>query len=662
MSKLLGLSFDAVASPQIRLLYTREDRIARPHPYGWGIGWYSGEDRAATIVKDPAAIADSESSSLLRDWSRFRSTVFVCHLRGAALRISQEDTHPFVRSFAGRDWVLTNHGQLQPGFADVLSLGEQPVYQPVGLTDGEHLLCWLLQRARAQQATQLADVDWQQLVSWLHEASGAGSLNVLLTDGVDLIAYRGFGDSQPLHWTRQRPPFAGAALTSDDIEVDFGDVRDHSRTSVLFATEPLAAAAADPSSWTELQHGQMIVARRGAIMWDSSQLHGVPADVVPPTPAALDEARVADSGAGAGAGAAAGTGTGTGTGVGAAAGADPAVATADAASVVAAATAAGPLRQTQVQSQGLDLGSGDAASSPDARIYDVYHSTKYTYDTPIEFSRHVLRLRPAHDRFQEVLSHELVIKPLTAQRESEDVFGNSVTKIEMEGSFAEMEIAARSRVRVLVAPSGELRSPSRTSIPLSWMPWQRQMMLPYLLPIELPEPQLTELFEYAMSFVERQSYDVVETLLDINTSIYRDYAYVQGVTSVETTPFEVYTTRRGVCQDFANLLICLARLLNVPARYRVGYIYTGANYENQLQSDASHAWVEVFLPWIGWRGLDPTNGCVVNSDHVRVACGRHYRDATPTSGTIYRGGGDEKMVIEVRVVPVTEGARDSGNV
>ena len=110
MSKLLGLSFDAVASPQIRLLYTREDRIARPHPYGWGIGWYSGEDRAATIVKDPAAIADSESSSLLRDWSRFRSTVFVCHLRGAALRISQEDTHPFVRSFAGRDWVLTNHG------------------------------------------------------------------------------------------------------------------------------------------------------------------------------------------------------------------------------------------------------------------------------------------------------------------------------------------------------------------------------------------------------------------------------------------------------------------------------------------------------------------------------------------------------------------------
>lgn len=141
------------------------------------------------------------------------------------------------------------------------------------------------------------------------------------------------------------------------------------------------------------------------------------------------------------------------------------------------------------------------------------------------------------------------------------------------------------------------------------MPWQRQMMMPYLLPTELPESQLTELTEYAMSFVERNDYHLLKTIEDINVSIYRDYKYVSGSTSLNTTPFEVYTSRQGVCQDFANLFICMARLLGIPARYRMGYIYTGANYTNKIQSDASHAWAEVYLPYVGWRGFDPTNGC-----------------------------------------------------
>ena len=102
-------------------------------------------------------------------------------------------------------------------------------------------------------------------------------------------------------------------------------------------------------------------------------------------------------------------------------------------------------------------------------------------------------------------------------------------------------------------------------------------------------------------------------------------------------------------------MICLARLLHIPARYRMGYIYTGANYENQIQSDASHAWVELYLPQVGWHGLDPTNGIQVGLDHVRVACGRNYRDATPTSGTIYKGGGMETLEIRVQVQDLDDG-------
>ncbi|MEN8185185.1 MAG: transglutaminase family protein, partial [Myxococcota bacterium] len=192
-------------------------------------------------------------------------------------------------------------------------------------------------------------------------------------------------------------------------------------------------------------------------------------------------------------------------------------------------------------------------------------------------------------------------------------------------------------------------APGRDQLPLAWMPWQRQMMLPYLLPPELPESELMTLRDFAVGFALRNSSDLLATLLDMNATLHRDFAYVPGITNVETTPFEVFVARQGVCQDFANLLICLARLLDVPARYRVGYIYTGRDSANRLQSEASHAWVEVYLPGAGWRGLDPTNGCLVGADHVRVACGRHFWDAAPTSGTLYGGSGEETLSVQVRV-------------
>ena len=237
----------------------------------------------------------------------------------------------------------------------------------------------------------------------------------------------------------------------------------------------------------------------------------------------------------------------------------------------------------------------------------------------------------------------------------EHVFGNRATILEVTQPFQEMRITSRSTLKVEAVTPSHLKSPlRRDQIPLVWMPWQRQMMQAYLMPPELPEPELRELTEFAMSFVERCDYDLVETLLDLNRTIYRDFTYLPGSTTVETTAFEVYAQRRGVCQDFANVLICVARLLGVPARYRVGYIHTGGSYENKIQSDASHAWAELYLPWTGWFGFDPTNGCLAGSDHVRIACGRQFRDAAPTSGTIYRGGGFDTLQVDVRVERIEE--------
>ena len=157
-----------------------------------------------------------------------------------------------------------------------------------------------------------------------------------------------------------------------------------------------------------------------------------------------------------------------------------------------------------------------------------------------------------------------------------------------------------------------------------------------------------------MSFAKRNDFDLLETLLDLNSSIFREYVYKQASTNVLTTAFDVYANRRGVCQDFTNLFICLARLLGVPARYVCGYIYTGPKNPNQVQSEASHAWLQVYLPEVGWKGFDPTNGILTQADHLRVAVGRNYVDATPTSGTIYVGGGPEKLEVAVRVEDVTD--------
>lgn len=288
------------------------------------------------------------------------------------------------------------------------------------------------------------------------------------------------------------------------------------------------------------------------------------------------------------------------------------------------------------------------------RTYDIVHRTVYRYEQPIERSQHLLRLTPVHDHLQHVISHSLDVSVPGIRRDYEDVFGNRVRRLTVDTPFSEMVIEARSTVEVLdVDPLGFGPLRVSSTIPLVWMPWQRQALDPFLLPPELPETELAELAQYAMSFVKRNEHNLLDTLLDITQTIHKEYAYTQGETNVFTTPFEVYTKRRGVCQDFTNLMICMARLLGVPARYVCGYIYTGPKATNVAQSEASHAWVQLYLPQVGWKGFDPTNGILTQTDHVRVAVGRNYLDATPTSGTIFVGGGGESLSVDVKVEPAT---------
>jgi transglutaminase-like putative cysteine protease len=285
----------------------------------------------------------------------------------------------------------------------------------------------------------------------------------------------------------------------------------------------------------------------------------------------------------------------------------------------------------------------------------VKHVTRYRYDQSIQRSTHCLHLRPIDDIHQRVQSYRLLIAPGVPVVEFEDVFGNWATRFEIIQGYKELTVSAESTVTLSgVDPFAFAQGPIRPSFPLVWMPWEHMMLSPYLAPVELPETQLRELYDYAMSFVENNHHDLMETLFAINLALYRDYKFVTGSTRLETTPYEVFTSKKGVCQDFANLFICMARLLGIPARYVCGYVYTGnaeasTNGAIAPQSDASHAWLQLYIPNVGWKGFDPTNGILASTSHIRVAYGRHYRDVTPTAGTLYSSA-QETMTIDVQVV------------
>ena len=285
-----------------------------------------------------------------------------------------------------------------------------------------------------------------------------------------------------------------------------------------------------------------------------------------------------------------------------------------------------------------------------SRRLTVTHTTRFTYNQPIQHSKHCVHLRPIDDVYQRVANYRLQVVPATGIVEFEDVFGNWASRFEIHGPYTELTLTAESTVALSdVDPFAFTRTPIRPSFPLVWMPWEHLMLVPYLTPVELPDTQLRELYDYAMSFVERNNHDLMETLFAINLALFREYKYVPGSTWLETTPHEVFAGKKGVCQDFANLFICLARLLGIPARYVCGYIYTGNTGAARAQSDASHAWLQLYIPEVGWKGFDPTNGVLASTDHIRVAYGRNYRDATPTTGTLYSPA-QETMTIDVQVV------------
>lgn len=176
-------------------------------------------------------------------------------------------------------------------------------------------------------------------------------------------------------------------------------------------------------------------------------------------------------------------------------------------------------------------------------------------------------------------------------------------------------------------------SSPRSTFPLSWGTPGDSHLASYLSLAGFDPIGGDEVAAYAWSFAQRNRLDVLETAFDINMTLFREFQYRPGTTTVSTPTVEFLRTRQGVCQDFASLFISLARHLQIPARYVCGYLNPRAT--SGERPEATHAWVQLFLPGIGWRDFDPTNGALPTDAHVLLACGPSYRDAAPIWGTLY---------------------------
>jgi transglutaminase-like putative cysteine protease len=265
----------------------------------------------------------------------------------------------------------------------------------------------------------------------------------------------------------------------------------------------------------------------------------------------------------------------------------------------------------------------------------IAHCTRLDYGDDVIEGVMDVRLGPLSDDHQRWLTFELNAAPNASVGRYADGFGNAAHLVTLRRPHRFLEVVSRGEVETLLDDPFAL--PLRPPAPLS-----TAERVEYLLPSALvpADPRLAEL---AAPF---RSDGVFESVQELMTLVYREFSYEKRVTDVTTSVCDVLDDRRGVCQDFAHVLIGLCRAIEVPVRYVSGYIIGGSESEGRRGADASHAWVEAYTPTHGWRGFDPTNNLVASTQHVKMAIGRDYRDVGPTRGA-YRGATEERLSVVV---------------
>lgn len=273
----------------------------------------------------------------------------------------------------------------------------------------------------------------------------------------------------------------------------------------------------------------------------------------------------------------------------------------------------------------------------------IKHTTEYQYSNIIFESAYKVMLYPLNDASIKILKHNINVSFHPQIETVTDSFGNTI------GTFTVAEphtkFVIESYLDVITHPK---KMPETIgSIHQNWDEIERLKH----------NFSFVDFFKYQTSIADTIYHNVIEKLnkhqayplqlaLGLCDFVHKTFTYTKNVTDVTTTIDEVWKLKAGVCQDFTNVLIHLLKLAGLPARYVSGYICSNTN--GLIGLGATHAWVEVYIPFYGWLGIDPTNNCMVNDKHVRIATGRSYADCAPVVG-IYRGNATNKLKVEVEV-------------
>jgi len=286
--------------------------------------------------------------------------------------------------------------------------------------------------------------------------------------------------------------------------------------------------------------------------------------------------------------------------------------------------------------------------------YRVTHETVYTYSTDVSVSHHVAHLMPRDLPGQRGLSHELILEPTPATRSSRvDYFGNETTIFTMIGAHRRLKVTAVSEVECqtiqapLEGPAWEATRDALAGSSDSALLEAQQFIYP-----SQCVPKQAASAEYAAESF-RPGRSLLDVAVELSSRIHKDFSFDTRATTVATPLEQVWKNRRGVCQDFAHLHISCLRAFGLAARYVSGYLETlpppGA--EKLVGADASHAWVQVFIPPNGWVPLDPTNDLLPSDRHIVLAWGRDFDDVSPIRGVIV-GGGKHTLTVGVDMTPV----------
>ncbi len=275
--------------------------------------------------------------------------------------------------------------------------------------------------------------------------------------------------------------------------------------------------------------------------------------------------------------------------------------------------------------------------------YRVSHVTTYNYGEPVTVSHNVLHLAPANTPRQRVESFTLDISPVPAvQHQRSDYFGNRVDCFTVQDQHTRLIVRAESILEVepAFALDAHVTGPWEGVRDHLFHPQGDEEVLASEFRFDSPMvPTGPEYAAYAAeSFTAGRS--LLDAALDLVHRINTDFVYDPKATAVNTTVPEVFAKRRGVCQDFAHFGIACLRSLGIASRYVSGYLETEPppGQVKLVGVDASHAWMSLWCPGIGWIGLDPTNDCLASDRHLIVAVGRDFTDISPTKGVILGGG------------------------